>query len=153
MAPESTAAGVVSPKKTRPARPDFDQHKQELAAIDAEIDKLRKSQDEVRDKLNKTDTRKGPHADKRSKTLGRLQEIRAEQAELRKSRGKVFDRQAALTASISKKAAELKAQQSKLTYKTLDEIDETITKSEKQIDSGSLKIVDERRLSSEVSAL
>ncbi|KAJ1824535.1 multicopy suppressor of BFA (Brefeldin A) [Coemansia sp. RSA 2675] len=153
MAPESTAAGVVSPKKTRPARPDFDQHKQELAAIDAEIDKLRKSQDEVRDKLNKTDTRKGPHADKRSKALGRLQEIRAEQAELRKSRGKVFDRQAALTASISKKAAELKAQQSKLTYKTLDEIDETITKSEKQIDSGNLKIVDERRLSSEVSAL
>ncbi|KAJ2065670.1 multicopy suppressor of BFA (Brefeldin A) [Coemansia sp. S146] len=153
MAPESTAAAVASAKKPRPARPDFDQHKQELAAIDAEIDKLRKSQDEVRDRLNKTDTRKGPQADKRSKTLGRLQEIRTEQAELRKSRGKVFDRQAALTASISKKAAELKAQQSKLTYKTLEEIDETITKGEKQIESGSLKIVEERRLSSEISAL
>ncbi|KAJ2508761.1 multicopy suppressor of BFA (Brefeldin A) [Coemansia sp. RSA 2052] len=153
MVPESTAAAAASAKKARPARPDFDQHKQELSAIDAEIDKLRKNQDAVRDKLNKTDTRKGPQADKRSKTLGRLQEIRTEQAELRKSRGKVFDRQAVLTASIGKKTAELKVQQSKLTYKTLDEIDEAIAKGEKQIESGSLKIVDERRLSNDISAL
>ncbi|KAJ2746760.1 multicopy suppressor of BFA (Brefeldin A) [Coemansia sp. BCRC 34301] len=157
MAPESTAALAaatsLSAKKPRPTRPDFDQHRQELSAIDAEIDKLRKSQDEVRDKLSKTDSRKGPQADKHSMALARLQEIRTEQAELRKSRGKVFDRQAALTASIGKKTAELKAQQSKLTFKTLDEIDDTIAKGEKQIESGSLKIVDERRLSSEISAL
>ncbi|KAJ2905956.1 multicopy suppressor of BFA (Brefeldin A), partial [Coemansia aciculifera] len=156
MAPESTAAAATDAafaKKARPARPDFDQHKQELSAIDAEIDKLRKNQDEVRDKLNRTDTRKGPQADKRSKALGRLQDIRTEQAELRKSRGKVFDKQAALTASIGRKTAELKAQQAKLTFKTLEEIDESITKGEKQIESGSLKIVEERRLSSEISAL
>ncbi|KAJ2466483.1 multicopy suppressor of BFA (Brefeldin A) [Coemansia sp. RSA 2322] len=162
MAPESTAIAAESAgngrsagagKKPRPSRPDFDQHKKELGAVDAAIDRLRKEQDEIRDKLNKGDSRKGPQADTRTKMLGRLQEIRAEQANLRKSRGKVFDRQASLTSSISRKAAELKAQQAKLTYKTVDEIDETIAKSEQQIESGSLKIVEERRLASEISSL
>ncbi|KAJ2769016.1 multicopy suppressor of BFA (Brefeldin A), partial [Coemansia nantahalensis] len=95
----------------------------------------------------------GPAAEKRSRLVARLQEIRTEQAALRKSRGKVFDRQAALAASISKRTAELKAQQSKLTYKTAAEIDEIIAAKDRQIESGSLKIVEERRLTGEVSSL
>ncbi|KAI8325561.1 hypothetical protein GQ54DRAFT_295380 [Martensiomyces pterosporus] len=159
MAPESTVVvadetpSAISVKKTRPTKPDFDQHKKDLAAIDAQIDKLRKELDEVKSDLGKYDTRKGPHAEKRNKLVNRLQEIRKEQNELRKSRGKVFDKQASLTASISKKLGELKAIQSKSTYKTVEEIDELIAKSEKRIDSGKLKIIDERRLASEISGL
>lgn len=82
-----------------------------------------------------------------------MQEIRNEQSSLRKSRGKVFDRQASLTNSISKKTADLKAQQTKLTYKTIEEIDEVIGKTQNRIDSGSLKIVDERRLTNELAGL
>ncbi|KAJ2622753.1 multicopy suppressor of BFA (Brefeldin A) [Coemansia spiralis] len=159
MAPESTALiadetrSSVSPRKTRPSKPDHDKHKKELAAIDAKIDRLRKQQDEVRDKLNGTDPRKGPHVDKRNKLISRLQAVRAEQNSLRKSRGKVFDKQESLATSISKKTAELKAQQAKLTYKTVEEIDEAITKNEKRIESGNLKLVEERRLDGEISSL
>ncbi|KAJ2847927.1 multicopy suppressor of BFA (Brefeldin A), partial [Coemansia erecta] len=49
--------------------------------------------------------------------------------------------------------AELKAQQAKLSHKTVGAIDEIISKHEKEIESGKLKIVDERRLSNEVSGL
>ncbi|KAJ2787205.1 multicopy suppressor of BFA (Brefeldin A) [Coemansia interrupta] len=137
----------------RPARPDFDQYKKELAEVDAKIDMLRKEQDDVKARINRNDPRKGPSADKRGKLLDRLQDIRKEQSSLKKSRGKVFDRHASLTASISKKTADLKAQQSKLTYKTVDAIDEVLAKHQSQIDSGNLKIVEERRLSDEMAGL
>ncbi|KAJ2135693.1 multicopy suppressor of BFA (Brefeldin A), partial [Coemansia sp. RSA 637] len=139
MAPELTTQTQDEPriaasvKKARPSRPDDDKYKQDLANIDAEINKLRKEQDSLKETLGKTDPRKGPFADKRNKLVARLQEIRTEQSGLRKSRGKVFDKQASLTAAISKNAAELKAQQAKLTYKSIEEIDEAIAQKEKQI--------------------
>ncbi|KAJ1865488.1 multicopy suppressor of BFA (Brefeldin A) [Coemansia sp. RSA 989] len=159
MAPESIMQipdeprTVAQGKKPRPQRPDLEKHKQEVAAVDAEIKRLRKEQDALKDKLGESDMRKGPNADKRTRLVSRLQEIRAEQNELRKSRGTVFDKQAALTASISKNTAELKAQQAKLTYKSVEEIDEVIAQKEKQIESGNLRIVEEKRLSNEVSGL
>ncbi|ORX68595.1 hypothetical protein DL89DRAFT_224797, partial [Linderina pennispora] len=98
-------------------------------------------------------TRKGPLADKRNKLLSRLQAIQREQGELRKSRGKVFDKQASLTTSISRKVSDLKTLKAKSTFKTVSEIDEKIAKNEKRIDSGKLKIIDERRLASENAQL
>ncbi|KAJ1734259.1 multicopy suppressor of BFA (Brefeldin A) [Coemansia biformis] len=159
MAPESTAPTAdrqrmePAARNERPTRPDAEAHKQQLAAIDGEIDRLRKEQDAIRDALDRTDPRKGPTAETRGRLASRLQEIRTEQGGLRKSRGKVFDRQAALAASIGKKTAELKAQQAKLTYKTVAEIDDMIATKDRQIESGSLKLVDERRLTGEVSSL
>ncbi|KAJ2596872.1 multicopy suppressor of BFA (Brefeldin A) [Coemansia sp. RSA 1721] len=159
MSPESTAtspASTRSPvptKKTRPQRPDFEQYKKDLTDIDAKIESLRKEQDENRARINRTDSRGGPHVDKRNQLVGRLKDIRTEQSGLKQSRGKVFDRHDALTASISKKTAELKAQQAKLSYKTVAAVDEIISKHEKEIDSGKLKLVEERRLSNEVSGL
>ncbi|KAJ2615070.1 multicopy suppressor of BFA (Brefeldin A) [Coemansia sp. RSA 1365] len=159
MAPDSTAQISSEPRttatagKARPLRPNIEQHKKQLAELDTKIANLRKEQDEVRKGLGESNTRRGPYAEERSKLVASLQEIRTEQNSLRKSRGKVFDRQAALTASIRKKTAELKAQQSKLTYKSVEEIDREIAKKEKQIESGQLKIVEERRLASEIPSL
>ncbi|KAJ2147785.1 multicopy suppressor of BFA (Brefeldin A) [Coemansia sp. RSA 1807] len=158
MAPELTTQTQDEPriaasvKKARPSRPDDDKYRQDLANIDAEINKLRKEQDSLKETLGKTDPRKGPFADKRNKLVARLQEIRTEQSGLRKSRGKVFDKQASLTAAISKNAAELKAQQAKLTYKSVEEIDEAIAQKEKQIESGKLRIVEEKRLANEIAS-
>ncbi|KAJ2804653.1 multicopy suppressor of BFA (Brefeldin A) [Coemansia guatemalensis] len=159
MAPESTTQisseprTTVSAGKARPLRPNTEQHKKQLAELDTRIANLRKEQDEVRKGLGESNTRRGPYAEERNKLVASLQEIRTEQNGLRKSRGKVFDRQASLTASIRKKTAELKAQQSKLTYKSIEEIDKEIAKKEKQIESGQLKIVEERRLASEIPSL
>ncbi|KAJ1888223.1 multicopy suppressor of BFA (Brefeldin A) [Kickxella alabastrina] len=147
------ARSPVPSRITRPPRPDFEQHKKELTDIDSRIDKLRKEQEDNKDRLNKTDTRKGPHVDKRTQLINRLQDIRTEQNALRKSRGKVFDRRDTLAASIAKKTAELKTQQAKLSFKSVEDIDEIIAKHEVDIDSGKLKLVDERRMSSEVSSL
>ncbi|KAJ2559465.1 multicopy suppressor of BFA (Brefeldin A) [Coemansia sp. RSA 1933] len=152
MAPESTAKDVGE-RRPRPSRPELDKHKNELAAIDAKIDKLRKQQDGVRQDLDRSDPRKGPHVDRRNKLITRLQGIRTEQNKLRKSRGSVFDRQAALTASISKKTGELKTQQAKLTYKSVAELDELIGKNQKRIDDGGLKLVEERRLEDKIGGL
>ncbi|KAJ2718897.1 multicopy suppressor of BFA (Brefeldin A) [Coemansia sp. Benny D115] len=157
MASETTltnaARSPVASKMARPERPDFDQYKKALLEIDNQIEKLRKEQDINKERLNRTDTQSGPQAGKRNQLISRLQSIRTEQNDLKKSRGKVFDRQSALAASISKKTAELKAQQAKLAHKSVDEVDAIIAKHEQQIDSGNLKLVEERRLTNEVSAL
>ncbi|KAJ2162721.1 multicopy suppressor of BFA (Brefeldin A) [Coemansia sp. RSA 552] len=145
--------GAAGGQKVRPARPDSEEYERQLRDIEAAISGLRKEQDAVREQLNKTDSRKGPQADKRNRLSGRLQEIRTEQAGLRKSRGKVFDRQASLTASISKRTAELKALQAKQSYKPAEEIDAAIAEKEKLIDTGTLKIVEERRLVDEIASL
>ncbi|KAJ2078724.1 multicopy suppressor of BFA (Brefeldin A) [Coemansia sp. RSA 988] len=159
MAPESTAQisseplMTASAGKARPLRPNTEQHNKQLAELDIRIANLRKEQDEVRKGLGESSTRRGPYAEERNKLVTNLQEIRTEQNGLRKSRGKVFDRQASLTASIRKKTAELRVQQSKLTYKSVEEIDKEIAKKEKQIESGQLKIVEEKRLASEIPSL
>ncbi|KAJ2781426.1 multicopy suppressor of BFA (Brefeldin A) [Coemansia javaensis] len=163
MAPEPTASpadgpgggggGGAAARKARPARPDGDRHKEQLAAIDAEISKLRQQQDEVRDRLGRADTRKGPLAERRGQLVARLQAIRTEQAGLRRARGKVFDRQEALAASVAKRTAELKAQQAKQTCKSAGEIDEAIAQKTRQIKSGALTLVEERRLENEVAGL
>ncbi|KAJ1895185.1 multicopy suppressor of BFA (Brefeldin A) [Coemansia sp. IMI 209127] len=152
MAPDSTVKDVAE-RRPRPSRPELEKHKNELAAIDAKIDTLRKQQDDIRQELNMSDPHKGPHVDRRNKLISRLQAIRTEQNKLRKSRGNVFDRQTGLTASISKKTGDLKAQQAKLTYKSVDEIDELIAKTQKRIDDGNLKLVEERRLEDKIGGL
>ncbi|KAJ2662651.1 multicopy suppressor of BFA (Brefeldin A) [Coemansia sp. RSA 1200] len=149
---ESRRASAVE-RRPRPARPETDRLKKELAAIDAKINGLRKQQDDIRQELGKSDPRKGPHVDRRNKIVSRLQAIHTDQNKLRKTRGDVFDKQAALTTSISKKAGDLKTQQAKLTYKSTGEIDELIGKHQKRIDDGGLKLVEERRLEDKITAL
>ncbi|RKP07932.1 hypothetical protein THASP1DRAFT_2055, partial [Thamnocephalis sphaerospora] len=91
--------------------------------------------------------------DKRTVLRKELSEIRNKQASLKKSRQDVFNRLEAINKSVKSKVDELRAAKSKAPYKSVDEIDDEISRQEKRIESGQLKLVEEKRAITEITAM
>lgn len=79
--------------------------------------------------------------------------IREKQASIKGSKAKVFEQVRALEDSIKRKIADSQAAKKKLTYKSASEIDSRISELERQVDSGSLKLVEEKKYLQEISQL
>jgi uncharacterized coiled-coil DUF342 family protein len=82
-----------------------------------------------------------------------LEEIRQKQANIKGSKAKVFEQVRALEDSIRRKIAEQQASRKKSTYRSASEIDARIASLEADVDSGKLKLVEEKKYLQEVSQL
>ncbi|PVZ98073.1 hypothetical protein BB558_002504 [Smittium angustum] len=139
-------------RKARVAKPDQAIHKANIERIEAEINTIRKKQEELMAKINSGKNKNGNN-DPKSALLERLKVIKAEQAELKSSRKKVFDQQDQCKADISKLTTEIKTFQAKQKFHKISDIDNQISSYDAQIERGMLKLVDEKRLLNEISAL
>ncbi|RUP42724.1 hypothetical protein BC936DRAFT_138166 [Jimgerdemannia flammicorona] len=133
-----------------PQRPDEEAFKKAQEDINAKINGLRKKSDAVKERLNNAPG-KGSGNDKREELRGRLNDLRRQQAEIKQSKQGVFDQLSALDASIKKKIVDVKA--AKLPYKTTAEIDNRISELDQKVESGILKLVEEKRFVAEISSL
>ncbi|KAF9568894.1 hypothetical protein CPC08DRAFT_702012 [Agrocybe pediades] len=133
-------------------RPDKKAYDAEQARIKSEIDALQVKLSAVRDKIASA-TKSGP-ANERQKVLrAELDSIRDKQSLNKNSRSKQLDQINAINESIAKKVKDLNAAKSKIPYKTVADVDAQIKNLEKQIDSGNLKLADEKRALQEISSL
>ncbi|RKP26121.1 hypothetical protein SYNPS1DRAFT_14651, partial [Syncephalis pseudoplumigaleata] len=108
----------------------------------------------VKDKIGgRSANGKDKSDDPRAKLREELKEIRDKQAGLKQSRQKVFDQLDAINKSVKTKVAELRAAKDKAAYKTVGEIDGEISKLESAIQSGRLKLVEEKRAINDITAL
>ncbi|KAM5532306.1 hypothetical protein V8D89_006001 [Ganoderma adspersum] len=130
-------------------RPDKAQYDAEQNKIKAEIDALQVKLNAVRDKLNVG--KGGPGNERRNALRGELDTIRGQQSTTKLARGKVFEQLKTLQEGIQKKIKDLNAQKGKIPYKTVSEVDDRIKQLEKQVESGNLKLVDEKRALQEIS--
>lgn len=93
-------------------------------------------------------------ASKRQQGLrSELQSIRQQQSTFKTSRGSVQEKISALDAQLKSRMAEQKAAKSRVPYKSVEEIDREIQRLGKQVDAGTMKLVDEKKALAEISSL
>ena len=108
-------------------------------------------QDAVRNKINLASAPKDN--DRRSQIKAELDTLRNSQGQNKASRQKTLDEVKRLQESVQKKIKDAQAGRAKLTYKSVGEIDARIQSLEKQIETGSMKLVDEKKALQEITTL
>lgn len=122
-----------------------------MASLEQELKTTTDKLDKVRAKIDGSD---GKGDSSRTQELRKkLDEIREKQAAIKGSKAKVFEEVRALEDSIKKKIADSQAAKKKSPYKSSAEIDSRISDLEKQVDSGKLKLVEEKKYLQEISQL
>ncbi|KAG0197109.1 hypothetical protein BGX33_000922 [Mortierella sp. NVP41] len=147
-------AAPVSAQKTAHAyvkKPSQEEKDETLKEIEANMEKIRPRLNAVREAIASATGKS--ESDPRTALRKRLGELRDKQAENKKGKQVKHDQLTALNNSLKKKFADLKAIQDKLPYKTQEAVDAQINKLEKQLESGSLKLVEEKRILTEISSL
>lgn len=135
--------------------------KPDPAANTAELDKLAKSIDTVQKELNQVrsllsgagPSKDSPAGIRRAQLRSELDQLRNQQAGSKGARGKTLEDLRTLQESISKKVKDLQHAKSKTPYKSTADVDSRIQRLEQQVESGSLKLVEEKKALSEISQL
>ncbi|KAF8076396.1 hypothetical protein FPV67DRAFT_1573622 [Lyophyllum atratum] len=132
------------------AKPDKKVYDAEQETIKRDIDALQVKLSAVRDKISLA-TKSGPGNDRRAALRTELDGIRGQQSNNKMSRGKAIDQVKALQDGIQKKVKDLQAARAKAQFKTVADVDAYIKTLEKQVESGNMKLVDEKRALQEIS--
>lgn len=135
--------------------------KPDAAANNAELDKLAKSIDSVQKELNQVRSLlsgSGPSKDspagiRRAQLRSQLDELRNQQAGSKGARGKTLEDLRSLQEGIAKQIKDLQHAKSKAPYKSTADVDSRIKRLEEQVESGSMKLVEEKKALSEISQL
>ncbi|KAF8974556.1 hypothetical protein BDZ97DRAFT_1774283 [Flammula alnicola] len=132
-------------------KPDKKLYDAEQTKLKAEIDALQSKLTVVRDKIAVA-TKSGPGNDRRNALRAELDSIRDKQSTNKNSRGKSVDQIKSIQDGIQKKIKDLQAAKSKIPFKNVAEVDTHIKNLEKQVESGSMKLADEKRALQEISS-
>ncbi|KAF9205622.1 hypothetical protein BGZ59_000380 [Podila verticillata] len=125
--PTQATTTTTTKKTTRVVvrKPNLDDKNNAIRNIDAKIDEIRPPLGELRDQQN--ENKKGKQAK--------------------------VDKLNTLNNTLKKKIADLKVLQDKLPFKTTKAVEAQISKLEKQVEKGSLKLIEEKMILSEISIL
>ncbi|KAF3927864.1 hypothetical protein ABW20_dc0104087 [Dactylellina cionopaga] len=151
-------AEVATERKVKPEKPDEATFQSELQKLQKEHEGMMKKLNEVKGKLDlrkpgSSDTPQTPTQQRQSALRKELGEIRTTQGSKKSSRQNLLDRQKALNDSIAAKITAHRNARAKVSFKSADEIDQEVAKLERQVDAGTLKLVDERRTLESISNL
>ncbi|TDL29510.1 hypothetical protein BD410DRAFT_779928 [Rickenella mellea] len=135
---------------TRTGRPDKAVYDAEQESIKKEIEGVQAKLNELQEKISSA-TGNGVSKDRRAELHSEMDKIRQDQGTSKNSLSKIKDQLQALNENIQKKVKDLNAVKAKVPYKTVADIDARIQQLDRQIESGSMKLADEKRALQEVS--
>ncbi|GAA5889184.1 hypothetical protein JCM8208_007796 [Rhodotorula glutinis] len=153
---DPTAVVVDLPKHkddSSSGRPDKAAYDAEQDALRAEIDVLQAKSNDLRNKISASSNKGGPDHERKVAVRKELDTLRGEQARLKGGRGKTLDSLKAIQDGMNKKTKDLQAAKAKAPYKTVQEVENQIKTLERQVESGTMKLVDEKKALNEISAL
>ncbi|KAI9808863.1 MAG: hypothetical protein M1827_007186 [Pycnora praestabilis] len=153
--PALAAERTQKPRPEKPEKPDEETYKSDLA-------KAEKDHSAVQERLNaikaKIDLAKPPNKD--SPTAKRQQELRSQLSAIRQqqqgqktSRGSLQEKIRQLDATLKNRINEQKVARSRVSFKNVEEVDREIQRLEKGVDSGTMKLVDEKKSLADISSL
>ncbi|KAJ3785472.1 hypothetical protein GGU10DRAFT_387452 [Lentinula aff. detonsa] len=154
----TTPVSVASEKKDTSEAPTAPGGKPDKKVYEAEQERLKSSIDALQVKLSAAKDKislanKGGAGNERRNALkAELDQSRGEQSNNKTSRGKVLDQIKAYDESIKKKIKDLQAAKGKISFKSTAELDAHIKNLENQVDSGMLKLADEKRALAEITS-
>jgi uncharacterized coiled-coil DUF342 family protein len=117
---------------------------------------IARPQNAVKAKLDlaKPNNKDSPTAQKQQALRNELSEIRQKQSAGKNSRSSVIERLKKLEEQTKSRQNELKTARSRIgPYKTTDDVDKEIARLQKQVDSGTMKLVDEKKTLADISSL
>ncbi|KAL8671699.1 MAG: hypothetical protein Q9168_003799 [Polycauliona sp. 1 TL-2023] len=141
--------------KTRPERPDEQQYKENLSKAEKDYAASQEKFSAIKAKIDLAQplTKDSPAGKRQQELRNDLQAIRQQQSGFKSSRTGTQEKIAALDAQMKSRMAEQKTARSRVPYKSVDEIDREIKRLEQQVDTGTMKLVDEKKALAEISSL
>ncbi|KAG7449185.1 uncharacterized protein BT62DRAFT_668294 [Guyanagaster necrorhizus] len=140
----------VSSHAPSTGKPDKKAYEADQGRIKGEIGALQANLSALRDKISLT-TKGGTGNERRNHLRTELDDIRSQQSSNKASRRKILDQLKAYQDNVQKKIKDLQAAQSKILFKNVGEVDARIKTLEKQVESGNMKLADEKRAVHEIS--
>ncbi|KAF9259535.1 hypothetical protein L218DRAFT_663969 [Marasmius fiardii PR-910] len=148
--PSEKKATSDAPTHSAGGKPDKKAYEAEQQRLKGEIDAVQVQLSAIKEKIGLA-TRGGSGNERRNALKAELDGIRDQQSSNKTSRTKILDQVKSYQDSIGKKIKDLQAAKSKIPYKNVAEVDAHIKNLEKQVESGSMKLADEKRALQEIS--
>ncbi|KAL8685619.1 MAG: hypothetical protein Q9218_007648 [Villophora microphyllina] len=141
--------------KTKPDKPDEQLYKESLAKAEKEYAAAQEKFNAIKAKIDLAQplTKDSPAGKKQQELRNELQAIKQQQSGFKSSRSSTQEKIAALDAQLKSRMTEQKAARSRVPYKSVEEVDREIQRLEKQVDTGTMKLVDEKKALAEISSL
>ncbi|EGG06035.1 uncharacterized protein MELLADRAFT_43674 [Melampsora larici-populina 98AG31] len=136
-------------------RPDKAAYEREQTSLKVEIDTLQAKVTAIRAQIGDPKGGAGgnPLQERRKKLRNEMDSLREEQSKGKSSRGKLLDQIKAGNESVQRKIKELNTSRGKLPYKSSAEVEAKIRQLDSQIESGTMRIVDEKKALAEIQNL
>lgn len=152
--PTSTPAPAPTPvsKAKKVQRPDKATFEATLKKLEADIQTKNAAHKQAQDAIRNYSA-SGPDSKRKDEIKATLTELKGKQAEIKNQRGKIAKEITQINERIQKRSQELQASKSKVNFKSVEELDAHVSELEKKIDSGSFRIVEERKALNEISTL
>ncbi|KAF2495190.1 hypothetical protein BU16DRAFT_461503 [Lophium mytilinum] len=152
----STASAEKSkPQFVKPEKPDEEKFhkeepkaKKEHAAAQEKFNAARAKQD-----LARPNNRDSPNAKRQQELKSELKKIGELQRGSKSGRNAIFEKMKKLDEQIKSRQNELKTAKGRINFRTVDDVDREIDRLQKQVDTGTMKLVDEKKALSEISSL
>ncbi|RMZ87436.1 hypothetical protein DV736_g5337, partial [Chaetothyriales sp. CBS 134916] len=153
-ATDTSAAAVAA--GGRPQKPDEAKYKADLAAAEKAHEAAQKKFQDARGKFDAARGGSGPNAsgnDRFSELVAEQKDIRKKQGDHKAAKAGQLDKFNRNDAEVKKLLQEQKEARARAGFKSADEVDQRIEQIMKQVDSGSMKLVDEKKALADVSSL
>ncbi|GAA5906480.1 Bfr1p [Sporobolomyces salmoneus] len=154
---QDPAATVVDVPKQKDegssGRPNKAEYDQEQDSLRSQIDSLQTKLNDLKNKIQNSSLKGGPNHERKIELRKQLDELRNEQGKVRGGRGKTVEQLGTMQEGLKKKIAELQTAKAKVPYKTVQDVDNQIKSLDRQVESGTMKLVDEKKALSEISSL
>lgn len=150
----SSSTNSVSDNQKRVTRPDKEAFQLKLTELEKELKvkekEVEKARNDVKHALGKGQSKQNFNHDV---LRAELDQIRAKQANLKTDRNKVQAEIRTIDERIKKNVKDLQNKRAKANFRSVDEIDAHIKQLKAAVDSGNLKLVEERQTLNEISNL
>ncbi|GAA6004112.1 hypothetical protein JCM10207_002432 [Rhodosporidiobolus poonsookiae] len=154
---DPAATSVEAPKKKDEqgpsGRPDKAAYDAEQDDLRRQIDALQARQNDLRNKISSSTPKGSPDMERKLAVRKELDALRGEQAQKKGGRGKTLEQLKTLQDNLNKKIKDLQAAKAKAPFKSVEEVEQQIKSLERQVESGSMKLVDEKKALAEISSL
>lgn len=152
------AAPTTAAQAVRPNKPDEAEYKENLAKAEKEHSDVMTKYNAVKSKIdiaqpNKNKDAPNPTQKRRQELIAQANEIRQKQAGGKNARQTKQDQIKRLDEQLRSRITEQKNARGKVNFKSVEEVDREISRLEKQVEGGTMKIVDEKKAIEEMSNL
>ncbi|GJC79142.1 uncharacterized protein ColLi_01980 [Colletotrichum liriopes] len=154
----AAAAETKTETKTRPTLPDEAEYQKKLKTAEKEHKEALDQLNAIKAKIdiampNKNKEQQSPTQKRRAELIAQANEIRQKQGAGKNARTSKLDQIKRLDEQLRSRITEQKNARSKVNYKSVEEVDRQIEKLDSQVNSGTMKIVDEKKALAEISSL